>query len=274
MSCEDAEGMVYEEVKRRITRRINDNAKAFIKLGVKQFYVCGGALLPEEPNDYDLFPIDEDDFNEKWWRTLLNKDFMTWETPNATSFKIDGVKIQLCKFWNDSLINTVERFDFTHCKLGAEFHRAEYKGKKVDRFECTDVYVSDDFIRFRILGYSEYTGAHENDYPLSSLLRVFKYYKRGYIRSSYDVIFQILESFLERGYENPLDFGQQLAGIDIGQEESEGITDNMKTLMHIFFLLTGDVIEDSDIMWGTTTKFSIGDKVPTTYLPGDGQCTE
>lgn len=255
-----------EEVIKRIGFRINCNREAFAKLELNEFYVAGGALLPAEPNDFDLFPVKENDFDRLFKYGNVKRGDTTrgcipqittrvWETSNAVTYNIDGVKIQLCKFWNESLIDTVERFDFTHCKLGAKFERI--KGRLTPMFQPVDVYVSEDFIRYKILGYSEYTGVHEKDYPLSSLLRVFKYIKRGYIRSSYDVIFKILEGILERGYKSEEDFKSQLDGIDVGIEEAQQLDANSASLKHIYYLLTGKTIRNNDIFMKNEM---IGDK--------------
>lgn len=261
MSYDEEVGKLWEEIRDRIAYRINSNRKAFVKLGLESFYVAGGALLPAEPNDYDLFPVNRKDFDcfFKYERGEQQSklDAKIWETSNAVTYEIDGVKIQLCKFWNESIIKTVERFDFTHCKLGAKFELV-YKND-IPIFVPVDVYVSEDFIRYRILGYSEYTGVQHCDYPLSSLLRMYKYIKKGYIRSTYDVIFKILEAFLERGYKDEEDFKQQLEGIDIGVDEAQQLDANSKSLKHLYYLVTGKTIKDDNlferaIMFGEKLK--------------------
>lgn len=259
-------GKLWEETRSRIGKRINNNRHAFDKLGLKSFYIAGGALLPAEPNDYDLFPVGEKDF-DKLFNSYMSRRTnpytgnpissigdLVWETPNALTINSNGIKIQLCKFWNESLIKTVERFDFTHCKLGA--HIIKRNNVSPSFFVVDDVYLSDEFVRFRILGYSEYCGIQEDDFPLSSLLRVFKYIKKGYIRSTYDVIFKILEAFLERGYKDELDFKTQLLGIDVGVEEAEQLDANSKSLKHIYYLLTGKTIKDDKLF---ETNMMIGD---------------
>ena len=253
-------GQLWEETRNRIQKRVNINRRAFGKLGLESFYIAGGALMPPEPNDYDLFPVGKKDFDElfKWKPDPHIGDPISsfvWDTPNALTINSEGIKIQLCKFWNESLVKTVERFDFTHCKIGAEIGRIDIKGKKM--FKVNDVYISEDFVRYRILGYSEYCGIHEKDFPLSSLLRVFKYIKKGYIRSTYDVIFKILEAFLERGYKDEEDFKTQLQGIDVGVEEAEQLDVNSESLKHIYFLLTGNTITDDKLF---ERDMMIGDK--------------
>jgi hypothetical protein len=256
MSYNETVAKVWEEIKRRITKRLYVNRHAFDKLGLDRFYIAGGALMPPEPNDYDLFPVEETDFDELFkWKKNPDIDVPFWETPNALTINKDRIKIQLCKFWSESLIKTVERFDFTHCKVGVEVKRL--KNSKEPIFSVIDVYVSEDFIRYRLLGYSEYTGIHEKDYPLSSLLRVFKYIKKGYIRSSYDVIFKILEALLERGYKDEKDFEDQLKGIDVGREESEQLDSNSESLKHIYYLLTGNTYKSNRFL---LTEELIGDK--------------
>lgn len=250
MSYDEEVGKLWEEIRDRIAYRINSNRKAFLKLGLKSFYVAGGALLPAEPNDYDLFPVNKKDFDcffrYERGEQQSKLDVKIWETSNAVTYEINGIKIQLCKFWNESIIKTVERFDFTHCKLGAKFE-VSYANKEAPVFIPVDVYVSEDFIRYRILGYSEYTGVQLCDYPLSSLLRMYKYIKRGYIRSTYDVIFKILEAFLERGYKDEEDFKQQLEGIDIGVDEAQQLDANSKSLKHLYYLVTGNTIKDDSL---------------------------
>jgi len=256
MSYEDMIKRLREEISNRITHRVRSNRWAFAKLGLDRFYIAGGALLPPEPNDYDLFPVEEHDFDkffsrERGKRILPEHTAKVWETSNAITYDIDGVKIQLCKFWNDSLKDTVERFDFSHCKVGVKFKRYRHKSPNVETehpmFLPEELYVSDDFIKYRLLGYSEYTGIQKEDYPLSSLLRVFKYIKKGYIKSPYDVVFKILEALLERGYTSEDDFKKQLLAIDIGVDEAEQLDDNAQSLRHIYYLLTGNVIEDMNV---------------------------
>jgi hypothetical protein len=262
---DDEVGIIWEDIRRRIAGRVNANRYAFDKLNLDRFYIAGGALLPPEPDDYDLFPVHKKDFNKffisKNGRRKFTELKVGWETPNAVTYKVGDIKIQLCKFWNESLMKTVGRFDFTHCKLGVEFER-RYMGRKdepIPIFVVKDLYVSEDFIRYKILGYSEYTGIQEGDYPLSSLLRVFKYIKKEYIRSSYDVVFKILEAILVRGYKDQDDFMKQLAGIDVGIDEAQQLEDNAKILQHIYFLLTGKVIDilplfDRELMLGEIEK--------------------
>ncbi len=264
MSYDEEVGQLWEATRRRIQKRVHVNRRAFAKLGLKSFYIAGGALMPPEPNDYDLFPVGKDDF-DKLFKTrphpytgdpITSTGEPIWETPNAFTISSEGIKIQLCKFWNKSLMKTVERFDFTHCKIGAKIIRVDLKGTKL--FQVDDVYISDDFVRYRILGYSEYCGIHEKDFPLSSLLRVFKYIKKGYIRSSYDVIFKILEAFLERGYKDEDDFKKQLEGIDVGVEEAEQLDIHSESLKHIYFLLTGKTIKNDKLF---ERNLMIGDKL-------------
>jgi len=252
---------VNQIFEKRLHKRLNSKPvfSALETLELERFYIAGGALLKEEPNDYDLFPITENNFKIGWDKEKESM-YKVWETVNSVSFLINNVKIQACKFHNKSLEELVERFDFTHCKVGAEIERqniATPSGKRI-AYVIKDLYISQDHLRYRLLGYSEYCGVQPNDYPLSSLLRVFKYYKRGYIRSSYDVIFKILEAFLERGYDSQLDFERQLRGIDLSPEDAEQIDENRQALMHIYYLLTGKTIDDWKVIFNNSLK--IGDK--------------
>lgn len=233
---------LMEQVGARISNRINDNKEAFNQLRIDRFYVAGGALLEAEPNDYDLFPVETNDFNGLFGNTGTN----IIHTANASTYNINGIKIQLCRFYYDSLQKLVDRFDFTHCKVGAEFVKDTRGG--IPFFVLKDVYVSKDFIRYKLIGNSEY--CKDNDYPLAALVRMHKYVKQGYIKDVSSNVFRILEAILQRGCKSELDFSCQIRGLYLGEEESIVFHKNKEVLNHIYYLLTGKVMENLRVVFG------------------------
>ena len=233
-------------IKNRLQKRIRERQPTLLALNFDCFYIAGSSLLEAEPNDYDLFPtiLRYEEFN-KYFSYPKSTPFYKWNTINSISLENDGKKIQLCKFKSRSLEDLVERFDFTHVKLGAKVDRKPIGGGYI--YVVNKVYLSPDYIKSRILNRSHYTGVQKDDYPLSSLIRTYKYYQRGAIKNIYDVLFHILESFLERGFKSEEDFYNQLSAIDLGIDEAIGLDENRKRLTHIYYLLTGEVLQDFDI---------------------------
>ena len=78
-----------------------------------------------------------------------------------------------------------------------------------------DVYVSEDYIVARATGQSFYTGT---EYPLSSLVRAFKYANRGELgnkKNLANIVLSILADIINRGYISYDDFKDQLSSIDL-----------------------------------------------------------
>ena len=112
--------------------------------------------------------------------------------------------------------------------LGAEFVRAGNS----NTYACKGVYVSPNYIKGLLKGKSFYTSGC--CYPLSSLIRTFKYWERGFIKHPYDVIFHILADMLERGYRTEKDWKDQLSAIDVSRRDMKKLRKNTDALKIIF----------------------------------------
>jgi len=109
------------------------------------------------------------------------------------------------------------------------------KDNYISKFGYYDVslYVSEDFITSAVNKNTFYTGS---EYPLSSLMRILKYIKRGeYVgRYYYNDILKIVLDIKKRGYVDYNDFKNQIDAIDLGLLEGDFNTDMFKEFFDEF----------------------------------------
>lgn len=219
---------------KRIQNRLKDID--FKEIGVSHFYLAGNSLNAGLPNDLDLFPADnKDDFKNINWKAKAKGIKVVSKTNNATTVRVSGKTLQFCNYWHTSLKDLVESFDFAHIKIGAEV--------TVDAMEdvvaVDNIYLSPDFVLARTTGKTFFTGS---EYPLSSLVRLSKYHKRGDLILGNQFIFEcigILVAIIERGFKNYGDFKNQLDAVDLGllPEELEEFKNKEGNLNKLFDLL-------------------------------------
>lgn len=186
-----------------------------------EFYLAGGALVNDNPVDFDLFGVKErfdlDKIKLKLARThfaILN------ESENAiTVLGNNGQKIQFCRHWKNGMYNLVESFDFSHCQAAVRFTfyrtQAEY---------CvSETLVMDSFISAAACRDTAFVGS---EYPISSLMRAGKFYRRGMFANymSYKMcVIEILIATMQRGLFDVEDAQRQLYSI------SDGVGDEKKS---------------------------------------------
>lgn len=197
-------------IRKRINKRIPLN---FIQSNIcSDFYVAGNSLNKEAPNDIDIFPIDKKPFEICSWKSSNFSDSIKviCKTKNAITTKICQndvfYTVQFCNYFHESLKDLVESFDFSHVQVGAEIRRNNL---------TYPVYFSEKYILSKMIQSTEYVGS---EYPLSSLVRMAKYIKRGdFAGKSYIFsMFKILNDIIERGFFNYQDFKDQLDAVDLG----------------------------------------------------------
>lgn len=212
-------------VVQRIYQRVPVNA--LFNAGILEFYVGGNSLNKQSPNDIDLFPVGERFTNEQ-----ANKlGEVLCSTKNATTVKvnftnsinhqtIDGINevessskfiiVQLCNYEHKSLQNLVDSFDFSHIQIGAQVDINSNGYLNVE-----EVYYTEDYLNSKLCQTTEYTGS---EYPLSSLIRAFKYSKRGDFAGNSHIfsVFKLLTDIISRGFDNYEDFKDQLDAVDLG----------------------------------------------------------
>ena len=199
------EEQICTQLAQRIEARMPFAYKIYDKVG--SFYVAGNSLNEEVPNDFDLYPVWKNQFDDV--RSKIGEDNVVCVTKNAVTAKIDGHTVQFCNYFKDSLDELLESFDFAHVQVGARFTKA------LDGSPISNVDFTPNWLVAKSTGQTFYT---HSEYPISSLIRINKYIKRGnYIGKSYirDVI-RILTDILNRGIEDYEDFKDQLDAIDLG----------------------------------------------------------
>jgi hypothetical protein len=146
------------------------------------------------------------------------------KTRNAVTVKLlakDQV-VQFCSYQKPSLTELVKSFDFSHIQVGIEF-----TGDK-EPPHADAVYYTDDFVLANVKRRTVYTGS---EYPLSSLVRLFKYAKRDKLTriGVAQAVMKILTDVLERGYENYDDFKSQIDAVDLVLPDMEEAFELYKT---------------------------------------------
>ncbi len=199
------EEQITTKLAQRIEARMPFAKKIYDAVG--SFYVAGNSLNEEAPNDFDLYPVWKHQFDDV--RSKIGEDNVVCVTKNAVTAKLDGHTVQFCNYFKDSLDELLESFDFAHVQVGARFTKA------LDGSPISNVDFTPNWLVAKSTGQTFYT---HSEYPISSLVRINKYIKRGnYVGKSYikDVVL-ILTDILNRGIEDYEDFKDQLDAIDLG----------------------------------------------------------
>lgn len=222
---------ITEIITKRILKRTNE-FKDFILdiLGDNfQFAIAGNALNKQEPNDYDLYAIGKNEFSfiEIKKKLLELEGGVLTETVNALTVKFKNTVLQFCRYKLPTLKELVDTFDFAHIQIGASFTTKVDDNNGYKFLKLEDIYASKNWEKAKMLETTFYTKPKlEGSYPLSSLLRIFKYKERGVFNDKSYIIstLEILNQIVLRGYKDYNDFKDQLAAVDLKlleQKESD-----------------------------------------------------
>lgn len=166
-----------------------------------EFYLAGGALSGDNFNDIDIFPKDGFDLKKisEKCPDIISK------TKNALTVRVNGKIVQFCNYTKSSLVELVYSFDYAHIQVGVSIKDGRVK----------EIYASKNFKIAKTIENSEYTGS---EYPLSSLIRILKYYKREKITKSAAIrsIISIVKDINKRGFKDYEDFKDQIDAVDLG----------------------------------------------------------
>jgi len=195
----------------------------------KPFYLAGGSLCGDEVHDFDLYPepgkpFDATEIEHMIETTCAADAAVVHKSPNALTVRLLAKNqiVQFCSYRKPSLEALVDSFDFSHIQVGIAF-----RGNGCAPYH-DHVYYTDAFVVANVTRRTVYTGS---EYPLSSLMRLFKYHKRGKLtkREAAQASMKILKDVLERGYENYADYKDQLNAIDLQYEGMQEAFDLYKT---------------------------------------------
>lgn len=187
----------------------------------KPFYLAGGSLCGDEVHDFDLYPVFGDPFNAENIAAKITetcgKDAVTvYKSTNALTVRLLAKNrvVQFCSYMKPTLEELVDSFDFSHIQVGIAF-----RGNACAPFH-EHVYYTDAFVLANVTRKTVYTGS---EYPLSSLVRLFKYHKRGKLNKTEttQAVMKIVKDVVDRGYENYEDYKNQLDAVDLGYPDME-----------------------------------------------------
>lgn len=214
---------VKDIIEKRIKKRLPED---FISItGLEHFYLAGNSLNNDTPNDLDIYPLKPYVPSDRVGKYIISR------TKNAITLKISNTLIQICNYFKPNLIDLVDSFDFAHVKIGAEL-----KNNICNKLDIIDIYMSDDWVKAKLLCNTWFTGS---EYPLSSLIRTAKYIKRNDF-SGKSYIFSyiaILNSIIKRGFKDYTDFKDQLDAIDLGLLPEDFKEMDNNDLLELFNLL-------------------------------------
>lgn len=231
---------VVQAIKRRMEKRI---PYAFMNkfLCSESVYIAGNACNIGTPNDIDMYPAESKDQFRKVLEDIRGSDEVKIlsETANAVTLQYNGCVIQLCHYFQSSLAGLVDSFDFSHIQIGISLSYDE-------QWSISDVYYTGKYLEAHILHTSEYTGSL---YPLSSLMRVFKYAKRGdFAGNSYKVaVVNILRDIISRGWDDYSDYKDQCDAVDLmllQEVESNAMYDLFSTCFEAGLVRSNKSVKD------------------------------
>ena len=199
-------------------KRCIDLSNGILKTG--NYYIAGSCIASNEIRDIDIFPVEFQPFN-------IPSENRVAVTKNAVTIKNDP-PLQFCSYRKKSLKELIQSFDFSHIQAGAYIRDGEVIG----------VWFTEEFLYSKAGGNSSFLGS---DYPLSSLVRLPKYFKRDELSHSALIVatLKILHDIVDRGFKGYDDFKDQLDAVDLGMvpEEIDEISEEQDVLKNLFDLL-------------------------------------
>jgi len=177
---------------------------------LKEFYIGGGCFVTDPINDLDIFPVKGFEFNTKALNERFGKN-PDFASANADSYTEAKKKYQFCNYQHDNLQELVESFDFAHIQVGA---KVTYDASCPVSRPKIEIFFTNNHSRAMQEKQTWFTGSK---YPFSSLIRAFKYSKRGLLNVSnlHTSVVVILTDIKHRGFGDWEDFMDQLTSVDL-----------------------------------------------------------
>jgi hypothetical protein len=200
-------------------------------IGLETVFVGGNSCNRDTPNDIDMFPVGEYDFRLLDATCAEQNIEILSKTSNALTISYRGLVVQFCNFHHPNLKTLVESFDFAHIQIGVLADSSDNS--------ILSSYVSPAWTKYHLLQSTAYIGSK---YPVSSLIRSYKYVKRGDFsgKSYLFSVMAILADIVERGFENYKDFKDQLDAVDLGLLPEEYSAFDRSELLRFFNALRKD----------------------------------
>ena len=152
--------------------------KAFLAGGFIRACVSG-----EQPADLDLF-VPDGETAITLARVLVGKDGKWWTSPNALTLRLDGLPfpVQIIHRWTYTCPEQlIESFDFTIAKSAVWFQKDEARQPPLrSQLAGWQSLCHDDFYADLAGKKLVYTMPQRNEDAGGSMLRVLKFYQKGY----------------------------------------------------------------------------------------------
>lgn len=181
----------------------------FSAYSIQSFIVAGGVFCDLYPvRDVDLFETKTGDFSSFRRLPHIENNLVKDEGGKAFTVKIKydrNAEYNFCRVCYCSLEGLINSFDFAHCQAGVKLQL--FNGRVL-----REVYYTDDFSKSTLTKSTWYTGS---EYPLSSLVRLCKFYSYGLFkdRNDFKINFMlVVNDFLDRGFVDEEDFSEQMDG--------------------------------------------------------------
>lgn len=178
-------------------RRLPKKLKELMKEKGESIIIAGGYIRSivtgEKISDIDIFAGDKETSKNLVWELVKNKyDF--YETANAITIKNFRLPIQFVYRWvYNKPLDIINSFDFSVCQAAIWYNKAEKKWAS---------YCSKDFYQDLAAKRLVYLSPQRNEDAGGSLLRVLKYYQKGYripLPSLGAVLARLLSAVREKG---------------------------------------------------------------------------
>lgn len=174
------------------------------------YYLAGGCFS-DEIIDIDVFGC----FSRSTLDTVKkNSPNKIYESARALTICNDKYPIQLIKEKYDNLEDLVNGIDFAHCQVGVE----------VNRNGIQRVFYTQNFLEARLLNTTFYCSS---SYPLASLTRLFKFYKRDKLSKNEMIrsLAVILTDLVDRGFDSVADLKKEVRKISGSDPDGELVSD-------------------------------------------------
>lgn len=193
-----------------------------LSYGHTGYYVAGNSCNAATLHDFDIYPECNGtfDFNSISSRVEPLGGYVICKTKNALTVNMSGKILQFCNYSKCDLITLLSSFDFAHIQIGIHVEIDWEPGDPEDGggYNYSTITAVNYTAEWELAHLSETTWYTGSDYPLSSLLRITKYYQRGCYARKDDYkkdILNILNDIISRGYKDYLDYKDQLAAVDL-----------------------------------------------------------
>lgn len=232
-------------IMRRLPKRVVSLMKDYPSV-----FLAGGfiraCVANEDPQDIDLFAPDEERAG-LFANVLAQSDGKLFKTENAYTIRIpDTVPIQVIHRWTYTKPEElIESFDFTIAK--AVVCRGEYRNSTTHKPAWKSL-IHDNFYADLAAKRLVYTKPHRNEDAGGSMLRVLKFYHRGY-KIPLDSLGAVMARLMSGVKEDRLplrkadDFEDALGLVLTGLLRE---VDPLLDPLHIFHLPTAAESQDSD----------------------------